>query len=440
MKIAIIGTGYVGLVAGAAFAETGNDVICVDINEERIDQLKRGIIPIFEPGLEDMVTRNSKAGRLNFTTDTISAVSQSLVIFMAVPTPSDEDGSADLQHVLSAAQEVAKGINNYKVIVDKSTVPVGTAEKVRDIISKITNEPFDVVSNPEFLKEGAAVEDFVKPDRIVIGCDSKKAEDILCDLYAPFVRTVNRIITMRVASAELTKYTANAFLATKISFINEIARLCELVGADINEVRHGIGSDSRIGQSFLFPGVGFGGSCFPKDLRAINFTADNQNLKLLLVKAAIEANAVQKQFIPGKILDYFKSDLKGLNIAIWGLAFKANTDDVRESPVIPIINCLLDGGANVQAYDPQAMDTSRVIFGDRIKYAPDSYSALKNADALVVATEWNEFRHPDFEQIRDLMRGHVIFDGRNLFDPPQMVDLGFTYFGVGRSLERQHTT
>ncbi|MBT7617445.1 MAG: UDP-glucose/GDP-mannose dehydrogenase family protein [Calditrichaeota bacterium] len=439
MKVAVIGTGYVGLVAGAAFAETGNDVICVDINEERIIQLKKGKIPIYEPGLESLVINNSRVGRLTFTTDTVDAVSRSLVIFMAVPTPSGEDGSADLQHVLSAAKEVAKGINEYKVIVDKSTVPVGTAAKVKKVISEITDQPFDVVSNPEFLKEGAAVDDFMKPDRVVLGCDSKKAEDIMSDLYAPFVRTVNRIITMRVTSAELTKYTANAFLATKISFINEIARLCELVDADINEVRSGIGSDSRIGQSFLFPGIGFGGSCFPKDLRAINFTADNHDLQLQLVKAAIDTNAVQKQFIPTKIKKYFKGDLNGLNIAVWGLAFKANTDDVRESPVIPIIDSLLEGGANVLAYDPQAMETAKEIFGDRINYTQDSYSALKDADALVVATEWNEFRHPDFARMSELMRKPVIFDGRNLFNPPKMVEFGFTYFGVGRSLTDKHS-
>ena len=439
MKVAVIGTGYVGLVAGAAFAETGNEVICVDINEERINQLKNGKIPIYEPGLESLVINNSKVGRLTFTTDTVNAVQRSLVVLLAVPTPSDEDGSADLQHVLSAAREVAKGINEYKVIVDKSTVPVGTAAMVKAVISEIADQPFDVVSNPEFLKEGAAVDDFLKPDRVVLGCDSKKAEDIMSDLYAPFVRTVNRIITMRVTSAELTKYTANAFLATKISFINEIARLCELVDADINEVRSGIGSDSRIGQSFLFPGIGFGGSCFPKDLRAINFTADNHDLQLQLVKAAIEANKEQKQFIPTKIKNYFKGDLKGLNIAVWGLAFKANTDDVRESPVIPIIDCLLEGGANVLAYDPQAMDTATEIFGDRIIYTQDSYSALKDADALIVATEWNEFRHPDFDRMLELMRSPVVFDGRNLYNPPQMVKYGFKYFGVGRSLTDKHS-
>ena len=440
MKIAVIGTGYVGLVAGAAFAETGNEVICVDINKERIEQLKNGKIPIYEPGLESLVIQNSKAGRLTFTTDTIDAVSQSLVIFLAVPTPSDEDGSADLQHVLKAAAEVAQGINEYKVIVDKSTVPVGTAAMVKKVIAEITDHNFDVVSNPEFLKEGAAVEDFLKPDRVVIGCSSKRAEEILSDLYAPFIRTVNRLVSMRIESAELTKYTANAFLATKISFINEIAQLCELVGADINEVRAGIGSDSRIGPSFLFPGIGFGGSCFPKDLRAINYTADNHDLQLQLVKAAISANATQKQFIPNKIQTYFKGDLKGLNVAVWGLAFKANTDDVRESPVIPIIESLLAGGANVQAYDPQAIDTARVIFGDRIMYTHDSYSSLRNADALVIATEWNEFRRPDLKRMRDSMKKPVVFDGRNLFNPIQMVKLGFTYFGVGRSLEERHSS
>jgi len=431
MKISVIGTGYVGLVAGACLAETGNDVICVDINEERITQLRNGIIPIFEPGLEWLVKNNTKAKRLQFSTDTVEAVSSSLVVFLAVPTPMDEDGSADLQHVLSAAEEVAKGVNGYKIIVDKSTVPVGTAAKVKEVISKLTDKPFDVVSNPEFLKEGNAVEDFMKPDRVVIGCESAQAEAIMNDLYAPFVRTRNRIISMCVESAELTKYAANAFLATKISFINEIARLCDLVGADVREVRAGIGSDSRIGPSFLFPGMGFGGSCFPKDLRAIDYTSVKLGLDLLTVQAAIIANELQKQFMPGKIHKHFGEKLDNLCFAVWGLAFKARTDDIRESPALSLVDFLLEAGAEVKAFDPQAMEMTRKKYGNRIQYMEDNYSALEGADALVVATEWNEFRKPVFERMHNLMSQPVIFDGRNLFDPKQMREFGFEYYGVG---------
>ncbi len=434
MKIAIIGTGYVGLVAGAGFAETGNDVICVDINKERITQLNNGEIPIYEPGLETMVKQNVSAKRLHFTTDTLAAVRESLIIFLAVPTPSGEDGSADLQHVLKAARQVAEGMNGYKVIVDKSTVPVGTARLVKKTMSEYTDHPFDIVSNPEFLKEGDAVNDFLKPDRVVIGCDTDKARTIIQDLYAPFVRTGHPVIAIGIESAELTKYAANAFLATKISFINEIARLCELVGGDITEVRAGIGSDSRIGNTFLFPGIGFGGSCFPKDTRALNYTANEAGMELMVVNAAMKANNLQKQFMPKKLDKHFNGDLQGKRIAVWGLAFKANTDDMRESPALPLIDYLLSKGAIVAAYDPQANDTAEVIYGDKIIYCEDNYSALDGAEALVVATEWNEFRRPNFDRVKELLKDMVVFDGRNLFNPENMKEMGFTYYAVGRKV------
>ncbi len=436
MKVAVIGTGYVGLVAGACLAETGNNVICVDIDTERIEKLNQGEVPIYEPGLEVLVHRNTDKGRLSFSTDTIDAVKRSKVVFLAVQTPMGEDGSADLDHLLAAASTVAKGIDEYKVIVDKSTVPVGTAEKVRKVISGITNVEFDVVSNPEFLKEGAAVDDFMKPDRVVIGCSNGRAEAIMKDLYAPFVRTGHPIITMKIESAELTKYTANAFLATKIAFINEIARLCELVGADIGEVRAGIGSDQRIGPEFLHAGIGFGGSCFPKDLRAILYTAGEENkLELKVVRAAVDANEIQKQFMPEKINKHFEGKLEGLRFALWGLAFKANTDDMRESPAINIVKFLAKAGASIVAYDPEATDNARLEFkdySDQITYVNESFDALKDADALVVATEWNEFRRPNFEAMRELLRNPVIFDGRNLFKPDDMRNFGFTYYGVGQ--------
>jgi UDPglucose 6-dehydrogenase len=433
VKIAIIGTGYVGLVAGACLADNGNDVNCVDIDVKRVTMLCEGKIPIFEPGLETLVERNVVRKRLTFTTDTIEAVRRSKVVFLAVPTPMDEDGSADLQHLLNAVKTVAKGINEYKVIVNKSTVPVGTAKKVRELISTLTDHPFDVVSNPEFLKEGAAVEDFLKPDRVIIGCDSTKAEEIITELYAPFMRTGKRIIMMRVESAELTKYTANAILATRISFINEIARLCELVGADIGEVRRGIGSDSRIGPAFLHAGMGFGGSCFPKDLNALIYLADQKDLDLKVIRAAVKANEIQKQFIPSKIHKHFNGNIKGLHFALWGLAFKANTDDMRESPAIPVIDYLLKNGAKVKAYDPQAMRTARLMFKDKIEYSSESYDALKDADALVIATEWNEFRTPDFEQMLRIMNQPVVFDGRNLFHPGKLREAGFIYYGIGQA-------
>jgi UDPglucose 6-dehydrogenase len=432
MKVAVIGTGYVGLVAGACLAETGNDVTCVDIDQRRIRLLQQGEIPIFEPGLHDLVVRNALGGRLTFTTDTKSAVEASLVIFLAVPTPTDEDGSADLQHLLDAAKQVAAGINDYKVIVDKSTVPAGTSVKVHELIAGLTLHPFDVVSNPEFLKEGNAVDDFLKPDRVIIGCASDRARTIMTDLYAPFVRTGHPILLMRPESAELTKYAANAILAVKVSFINEIARLCELVGADVDEVRRGMGTDSRIGPAFLFPGMGFGGSCFPKDIRALDHTAKSLGLDLHIVHGATKANQRQRLFLPDKILDRFSGRLAGRRIAVWGLAFKANTDDVRESPAFTIVDTLLDNKAVVSAYDPQAMLNTRNIYGERITYARDQYSALAGAEALVVATEWNVFRHPNFDRMKNLMKTPLVFDGRNLFDPARMREMGFEYYSVGR--------
>ncbi len=444
MKVAVIGTGYVGLVAGTCLAETGNDVVCVDIDETRINKLKNGIIPIYEPGLETMVHRNVDKGRLTFSMNTADAVSQSQVIFIAVPTPQGSDGAANLQYMFDAAKEITEGFNGYKVVVDKSTVPVGTAKKVRDIISKLTDYEFDVVSVPEFLKEGNAIDDFMKPDRVVIGCDSSRAEEIMQDLYSPFVRTGHPMIVMKVESAELTKYAANAFLATKISFMNEMARLCEKVGADVNEVRSGIGSDRRIGSSFLFPGLGFGGSCFPKDLEALNYTAIKNESELLVVKAAIEANRHQKQFIPDKVIKRFGKRLDGLKFALWGLSFKAETDDMRDSPALSLIERLLEAGASIVAYDPEAMDNaesyyrelpySGKLFGDKLTHADDSYTALIGADALIIATEWLEFRRPDFERMKQLMRQSIIFDGRNLFQANKMKERGFEYTGVGQVL------
>ncbi len=433
MEVAVIGTGYVGLVVGACLAETGNHVICVDIHEERVEMLKKGEIPFYEVGLHELVVRNCKANRLKFTTSTREAVQKSLVVFLAVPTPQDDDGSASLEYILEAAKEVASGIDGYKIIVDKSTVPVGTSNQVREVIGEITKHPFDVVSNPEFLKEGAAVEDFLKPDRVVIGCDSPQAEAVIRDLYAPFVRQGHPIISMRVQSAEMTKYAANTFLATKVSLINEIARLCELVGADIREVRMGIGTDKRIGSSFLFPGMGFGGSCFPKDLRALKHTGDANGLELLIVQAVIKANEIQKRFMLGKILRRFGNELQNLFFGIWGLAFKANTDDVRESPVFPAIDALLESGAKVKVYDPEAMDTTRKIYGDKLIYAADSYDAVKGVDALLIGTEWNEFRQPDFDQMKGIMKQPIIFDGRNLFTLSKMKQRGFEYYGVGQA-------
>jgi len=431
MKIAVVGTGYVGLVAGACFAESGNDVVCVDKNAAKVRMLTRGKMPIYEPGLEEMVRRNRQEGRLSFTTALPKAVRGSSVIFIAVGTPQGEDGSADLQHVLAVARDVARAMDGYKVIVDKSTVPVGTAEKVREVMRRETTHPFSVVSNPEFLKQGAAIDDFMKPDRVVIGAEDDRAREVMVELYSPFTRTGAPIMVMDCASAELTKYAANAMLATRISFMNEVANLCELVGADVDHVRRAMGSDQRIGPSFLFPGIGYGGSCFPKDVQAmVKFAADRQYTCRIL-KAVEEVNAHQKTRLFTKIKASLGS-LKGKTVAVWGLAFKPRTDDMREAPAVPFITALLGAGVKVQAYDPEATGVAKGIFGDRVTYARRSYDALKGADCLAILTEWGEFRRPDFARMQSLMKAPVIFDGRNLFSAEQMKQHGFTYYSIGR--------
>jgi len=432
MKICIIGTGYVGLVAGVCFAENGNDVICVDKDSKKIEGLKRGKVPIYEPGLEELLKRNTKKERLQFTTNLKKAVKESFIIFIAVGTPQDDDGSADLNHVLEVAALIGKAMNGYKIIATKSTVPVGTTNRVRDAIGKETEHPFNVASNPEFLKEGAAINDFMKPDRIIIGTDNQEAADIMKELYSPFVRTGNPILIMDIESAEMTKYAANAMLATRVSFMNELANLCEKVGADISDVRKGMGTDPRIGYSFLFPGVGYGGSCFPKDVKAIIRTAEENNYDLNILKAVDLANTNQREILVKKIMEHFGGNLKGRVIGIWGLSFKPNTDDIREAPSITIIKRLLEVGARIKAYDPAAMDEVKKEFYDRIKYSKKSYDALEGADALVLITEWNEFREPDFERILKLMNTPVVFDGRNIFNPRKLQEMGFTYYGVGR--------
>ncbi len=432
MKICVIGTGYVGLVVGTCFAETGNDVICVDNNLEKLEKLKNGIIPIYEPGLEDLIKTNVKEGRLQFSSDLDNAVKVSQVCFIAVGTPQGEDGSADLQYVLNVAESIGKAINGYKVIVDKSTVPVGTAEKVTEIIRKYTSCPFDVVSNPEFLKQGAAVEDFMRPDRVVIGADSEKALEIMKNLYAPLVKNQNPIITMDTKSAEMVKYASNSFLAVKISYINEIANICEKVGADINKVRLGMCADTRIGTKFLYPGLGYGGSCFPKDVKALIKTAVDNDCDCKIIKSADETNRKQRQIFVQKILNKFGEDLSGKTFAVWGLAFKPKTNDMREAPSITIINALLERGATVKAYDPKAYDCAKPIFGSRIEYGESSYSILNGADALLLLTEWNEFRTPDFEKIKSLLKNAIIFDGRNQYDEKQLFEEGFEYYQVGK--------
>ena len=431
MKIAVVGTGYVGLVVGASLAENGNDVVCVDNDEAKIRGLKRGKVPIYEPGLDELVRRNRAERRLIFTTVLARAVRASQITFIAVGTPSDEDGSADLQQVLDVARQIARAMNGYKVIVTKSTVPVGTAARVREIVRRETTHPFSVVSNPEFLKQGTAIDDFMKPDRVVIGAEDPRAAELMSDLYAPFTRTGAPIMIMNCASAELSKYAANAMLATRITFMNEVANVCDVVGANVDAVRGAIAADHRIGASFLFPGVGFGGSCFPKDVRALAKFASRQGYEFRLLRAVDAVNEAQKVRLLTKLQAHFGS-LKGKTIAVWGLAFKPRTDDMREAPSIAIVNGLLAQGARVQAYDPQAERSARRIFGNRVVYANRSYEALKGADALVIATEWNEFRKPDFARMRTLMRGSVIFDGRNLFSPGQMRAQGFTYFSMGR--------
>ena len=431
MKIAVIGTGYVGLVAGACFAESGNDVICVDKDGAKVRTLRAGRMPIYEPGLEEIVRRNRHENRLTFTTTLPKAVRSSSIVFIAVGTPQGEDGSADLQHVLEVAREVARAMNGYKVIVDKSTVPVGTAARVREVIRRETTHPFSVLSNPEFLKQGAAIDDFMKPDRVVIGAEDPRARELMQELYAPFTRTGAPIMMMDCASAELTKYAANAMLATRISFMNEVANVCEAVGADVDEVRRAIGADRRIGTSFLFPGVGYGGSCFPKDVKAMIHFASQKDYDFRILRAVEEVNSSQKTRLGTKMRLHFGT-LKGRTIAVWGLAFKPRTDDMREAPAIPLIKMLLAEGVNVQAYDPEATKVAKGIFGTKVTFATKNYDALKGADGLAIVTEWSEFRRPDFEKMRKLMRSPVIFDGRNLFEPEQMKQSGFTYYSIGR--------
>lgn len=432
MKIAVIGTGYVGLVTGTCFADTGNDVTCVDIDVDKVEKLSNGGITIYEPGLEKLFLRNLKEERLRFTTDLAAAVKDAVIIFLALPTPSGEDGSADMKYVLGVADDLGKMISDYKIIIDKSTVPVGTSEKVHSIIAKNCKCEFDVVSNPEFLREGVAVDDFMKPDRVIIGTSSEKAKKIINDLYAPFVRQGNPVIFMDERSAELTKYAANSFLATKITFMNEIARLCEFLGADVDMVRRGIGSDERIGKRFLFPGIGYGGSCFPKDVQALVRSSKAVNYDFQILNAVMDVNEKQKLHLVPRIKKYFNNNLKGKRFALWGLAFKPNTDDIREAPALYMIDALIAEGATVCAFDPEAMNNVKNLLKDKIEYAESQYDALKNGDALIIATEWNEFRTPDFSKVAAGLKSKVIFDGRNLFDLAAIRDLGFHYESIGR--------
>jgi UDPglucose 6-dehydrogenase len=431
MKISVIGSGYVGLVAGTCFAENGHQVICVDNDESKIDALNGGRIPIYEPGLEEMVKRNIERERITFTTDLKTAVEQTLVCFIAVGTPPDEDGSSDLSAVLAVAKAIGKSMNDYKILVDKSTVPVGTASLVAEVVRSVTDHPFDVVSNPEFLKEGAAIDDFMKPDRVVIGADDPRVAEIMKELYAPFVRTGKPILVMDVHSAELTKYASNAMLATRISFMNELANLCEILGANIEQVRAGLGRDSRIGPSFLFAGAGYGGSCFPKDIKALLRTAADHGFDLRIVKAVEDVNDTQKGVLFDKIGKHFDGQLEGKTIAVWGLSFKPQTDDMREAPAIVLVNSLLDAGVTVRAHDPEAMREARRHFGDRITYCDKPYEALEGADALALVTEWNEYRYPDFDRIRETLNEPVLFDGRNIYFTHRLIEKGFTYYGIG---------
>jgi UDPglucose 6-dehydrogenase len=432
MKIAVVGTGYVGLVTGTCFAETGNKVVCVDIDQSKVEKLSSGQITIYEPGLEKLFLRNIKEERLRFTTSLASVVDDVEMIFLALPTPPGADGSADLKYVLGVAEELGKLLKSYKVIVNKSTVPVGTADKVSAAIAKNYQGEFDVVSNPEFLREGVAVEDFMKPDRVVIGTTSERAKKLMSELYAPYVRQGNPIIFMDERSSELTKYAANSFLAMKISFMNEIAQLCERMGADVDMVRRGIGSDDRIGKRFLFSGIGYGGSCFPKDVQALIKSATELNYDFKILKAVEQVNANQKVHLAEKIKSFYQGNLQGKHFALWGLAFKPNTDDIREAPALLMINALLQEGANVTAYDPEAMPNVQQELGNTINYAQSQYQALEGADALLIATEWSEFRTPDFERISQLLPSKVIFDGRNLFDVVKLQQLGYQYISIGR--------
>jgi len=434
MKIAVIGTGYVGLVTGTCLAETGNNVICVDIDEAKVQKMQHGIIPIYEPGLDVLFHRNIAQQRLTFTTDLAIAVQEAQIIFMALPTPPGGDGAADLSYILGAAKDISKLVTEYKVIVNKSTVPVGTADKVQAVFTAHTDVEIDVVSNPEFLREGVAVEDFMKPDRVVIGTGSEKAKKLMSELYAPYVRQGNPVLFMDERSSELTKYAANSFLATKITFMNEIANLCEIVGADVDAVRKGIGSDDRIGKRFLFPGIGYGGSCFPKDVQALAKSADEHAYDFQILKAVMDVNERQKVVLVDKVLKYYKGDLKGKHFALWGLAFKPETDDIREAPALYIIDHLVKNGATVTAFDPEGMKNVQAILGDKIKFAKDQYDALSGADALLIATEWSVFRNPDFERMESSLTNKVIFDGRNLYDLQKMIDLGYYYNSIGRKL------
>jgi UDPglucose 6-dehydrogenase len=433
MKIAVVGTGYVGLVTGTCFAETGNTVTCIDINESKIKMLENNQLPIYEPELDTLFERNKNEGRLKFTTSLKEGIEDAKVIFLALPTPPGEDGSADLKYILGVANDLGPLLKNYVVIVDKSTVPVGTADKVTDAVLKAgKRELFDVVSNPEFLREGVAVEDFLKPERVVIGTSSEKAREVMNRLYEPFVRQGNPILFMDERSAEMTKYAANAFLATKISFMNEVANLCELVGADVDNVRKGIGTDSRIGKRFLFPGIGYGGSCFPKDVQALHFTAQENKYAFRILDAVMDVNYKQRELFFNRILNFFNGNLTGKTIALWGLAFKPNTDDIREAPAVYLIEKFLEHGASVRAYDPEAMKNVKEIFGEQVFFAKDQYEALVGADFLTIATEWNAFRSPDFDKISTSLKTKVIFDGRNLYDLNEMMELGYYYCSVGR--------
>lgn len=434
MKIAVVGTGYVGLVTGTCFAETGNEVICVDIDESKVIKMKNGVIPIYEPHLDVLFERNIRQGRLTFTTSLGDAVKDAEIIFLALPTPPGEDGSADLSYVLGVADDLGKIIKDYKVIVDKSTVPVGTAEKVKDAVAVHAQVPFDIVSNPEFLREGFAVDDFMKPDRVVVGTESSRARKVMEELYKPFTRQGNPIIFMDEKSAELTKYAANAFLATKITFMNEIANFCEKVGADVDKVRLGIGSDTRIGKRFLFPGIGYGGSCFPKDVQALAKSGNDEGYNFRILESVMDINNLQKTILFEPLKNYFNGNLKEKKIGMWGLAFKPDTDDIREAPSLYMIDKLIEAGAIVTAFDPEAMENVKSVVGDKIKYAANQYEAIENADLLLITTEWAVFRNPDFDKVAQLLNKKVIFDGRNLYDTERMRDLGFYYKSIGRNV------
>jgi len=431
MKVCVIGTGYVGLVTGACLSGSGNSVICVDIDEDKIQSLKEGRVPFYEPGLEDIVKKNLKEGRLHFTSDIAYGVQNSLIILIAVGTPPNEDGSADMRYVVSAARSIGEHMNDYKIIVTKSTVPVGTTEMVREEIRNITDVEFDVASNPEFLKEGAAIDDFMKPDRVIIGVDKPSVGEILRELYSSFMRSGDRAIVVSIRSSELAKYTANAMLATRISFMNEIANLCELVGADISDVRKAVGSDNRIGRHFLFPGIGYGGSCFPKDVKALINTASGHGYELRLCGATDEVNQTQRELFWKKIERHFGGNLSGRRIGVWGISFKPETDDIREAPSLYVIDRLVSNGAEVVAHDPVALENAKRHLGEKVYYGESNYDACRDADALVICTEWNEYRQPDFQAMKELMKGHVIFDGRNLYDPRRLSREGFKYYGIG---------